>query len=224
MFGFGKVKWRILDEKAVLEALVSAQVRWTLVIMAVLAASILANIIFAYGLMFHFPVKQFIWTKDAAAVCDATPLTEPTISQARLKEFAVTAATELNTWDYQNWKPLINGALDRHFTLHGANQSRQALYDSGIVNRVAKEYASVSGQSFGPPRIIKEEKRGGRYVWEVHVPMTIFYSTTTESKRENRVLEFTIIRVDPSPINPNGVAIDGMVSRQALSTDGMGAR
>ncbi len=36
------------------------------------------------------------------------------------------------------------------------------------------------------------------------------------------MLEFTIVRVDPSGVNPNGVAIDGMVSRQALASDKFG--
>lgn len=217
-----QTKARISDEAAVAELLLATYRKYVLFFASLFVASIVLNFLLAYGVLFRFPVKQFIWTRDAAAVCDATPLTEPSISQARLKEMAVTAATELNTYDYGNWKPLINAAFDRHFTVHGANLGRQALADSGIVARVVREYASVSGQTFAPPRIVKEERRAGRYVWEVQVPMTIFYTTNAETKRENRVLEFTIVRVDPSAVNPNGVAIDGMVSRQALASDKFG--
>ena len=73
------------------------QWNWILLLSVFLSISLVVNGLLFYNAFYRFPIKQFIWTSDAQAVCDAIPLTEPNISQARLKEFAVSAAVELNS-------------------------------------------------------------------------------------------------------------------------------
>ncbi len=93
---------------------------WILLLSLFLVMSLAVNALLFYNAFIRFPVKQFIWTSDAQAVCEAIPLSEPNISQARLKEFAVSSAVELNSYDYANWRPLINNALSQSFTPKGA--------------------------------------------------------------------------------------------------------
>jgi intracellular multiplication protein IcmL len=38
-----------------------------------------------------------------------------------------------------------------------------------------------------------------------------------ETKVERRLLTMTVVRVDPSPINPNGIAIDAVISTQQVT-------
>ncbi|MFG1187823.1 MULTISPECIES: DotI/IcmL family type IV secretion protein [Xanthobacter] len=212
-----KSKERISEELYVRETL--KKYLWSM--MSVLGAglffSIILNLLLGYAIIWRFPVKQFLWTSDANAVCAATPLDEPSVSQARLKDLAATAAVQINTFDYANWRVLINAALDKFFTPHGRDEYRSVLSSTGIVQKVVDQYQVVSAVTMAPPNIAAEGKKGGRYFWEVEVPTTIYYQTNADSKRENRLLTFTIVRVEPSPINPNGVAIDAVTSTQLLT-------
>lgn len=194
---------------------------WILLLSAFLAMSMVVNIVLYYNVFYRFPIKQFIWTSDAQAVCEAIPLTEPNISQARLKEFAVSAAVELNSYDYANWRALINNALTQSFTPKGRDRYRAALQESGIIQKVVHAYQTVSAVTTDPANIAEEGKSMGRYYWRVEVPVQIYYRTNLETKVERRVLEMTIIRIDPSPINPNGIAIDSVISTQQLTNQVM---
>ncbi len=80
-----QTKARITDEAAVAELLLATYRKYVLIFASLFVTSIVLNFLLGYGVLFRFPVKQFVWTRDAAAVCDATLSTEPSISQARLK-------------------------------------------------------------------------------------------------------------------------------------------
>ena len=82
-------------------------------------------------------------------------------------------------------------------------------------------YQTVSAVTTDPANIAEEGKAAGRYYWRVEVPLQIFYRTNVETKVERRVLEMTIVRIDPSPINPNGIAIDSVISTQQLTNQVM---
>ncbi|KMO17842.1 DotI/IcmL family type IV secretion protein, partial [Methylobacterium indicum] len=174
---------------------------WILLLSLFLVMSLAVNALLFYNAFIRFPVKQFIWTSDAQAVCEAIPLSEPNISQARLKEFAVSSAVELNSYDYANWRPLINNALSQSFTPKGRDRYRAALQESGIVQKVVTGYQTVSAVTTDPANISEEGKAAGRYYWRVEVPLQIFYRTNVETRVERRLLTMTIVRVDPSPIN-----------------------
>ncbi|BCM88007.1 DotI/IcmL family type IV secretion protein [Methylobacterium indicum] len=190
---------------------------WILLLSLFLVMSLAVNALLFYNAFIRFPVKQFIWTSDAQAVCEAIPLSEPNISQARLKEFAVSSAVELNSYDYANWRPLINNALSQSFTPKGRDRYRAALQESGIIQKVVTGYQTVSAVTTDPANISEEGKAAGRYYWRVEVPLQIFYRTNVETRVERRLLTMTIVRVDPSPINPNGIAIDSVISTQQLT-------
>ncbi|KMO42100.1 hypothetical protein VQ02_04075 [Methylobacterium variabile] len=190
---------------------------WILLLSMFLCLSLVVNLLLFYNAFYRYPIKQFIWTSDAQAVCEAIPLSEPNISQARLKEFAVSSAVELNSYDYANWRALINNALSQSFTPKGRDRYRAALQESGIIQKVVLGYQTVSAVTTDPANIAEEGKTSGRYYWRVEVPLQIFYRTNVETKVERRVLEMTIVRIDPSPINPNGIAVDSVISTQQLT-------
>nr|WP_255616731.1 DotI/IcmL family type IV secretion protein [Microvirga puerhi] len=187
---------------------------------ASLILAILMCFLLLYAVTYRYPVKQFLWTSDAQSVCTAIPLTEPNISAARVKDFALRAALALNSYDYINWRRSLDSALEGYFTPSGRSNYTSAFEASGILQRVRKDYYVVSAVSSAEPVISQEGLRDGRYFWEVEVPVTIYYRTNIEVKPENRVLIFTIVRIEPSPLNPNGIAAAGVISRQQLLKDG----
>lgn len=192
---------------------------WIAFLIGFLGLSLVTNAVLAYGLIWRFPVKQFLWTSDAQSVCAAIPLTDPNVSQARIKDLAASAAVQVNSYDYSNYRQLINAALSQHFTPRARDLYRAALAETGIVDKVKNGFMVVTGVTAGAPNIAQEGRKDGRYFWIVEVPLRVYYRTNIETKAENRILTMTVVRVDPSPINPNGIAIDGVNSRQALTNE-----
>ena len=186
-----------------------------------LALALIADVTLIYNAFWRMPIKQFLWTADGGAVCEAIPLSQPSVSQARLKDLAASAAVGLNSYDYANWRKLIDNHLTQYFTARGRDQYKQALFASGIIEKVVQNYQTVSAVTSDAINIAEEGMLRGRYYWKIEVPLQIFYKTNAETKRENRLLTMTIVRVEPSPINPNGIAIDSVVSTQLLVTQGV---
>lgn len=185
----------------------------TIISLSILAVLLLVlNLIQANALIYRFPVKEFLWTDDARAVCAAIPLTEPNISPAKLKDFAAGAAVGLNSWDYLNWKRMLDTTMDMYMTVSAKDKYREAIRDT--VNLVENSYTNITAIVRSAPIIVEEGKNSGLYYWIVQVPVSVFYRTASNMKSENRLLEFSIIRVAPSPLNPNGVAIDAVKSTQ----------
>ena len=126
---------------------------------------------------------------------------------------------QINTYNYSNYRQLINAALTQSFTPRRVISIARPWPTTGIIEKVRSSFMVVSGVTAGPPNIAQEGRKEGRYFWLVEVPLRVFYRTNVETKAENRILTMTVIRVEPSPINPNGIAIDGVNSRQALTNE-----
>ncbi len=191
--------------------------RWVLVLLAALLfVSMTLNVAYAYALIYTFPLKKWVWTRDARAVCDATPLSYPSVSAARVKDFATGAAVELNSFDYLNHGRLLSAAVDKYMTAAGRVAFYATLQDSGIIQAVEKSYIVLETVPIGPPYIKDEGIRpeDKRYYWKVQVPVRLFYYVLGDRKPEDRVMTTVIVRVEPSPNNQNGIAVDGITSSQ----------
>ena len=205
---------RIHDENYVAGVIQRNRTLFAIVLSVAVVLSLFVNIVLVYGLLYRYPLKQFLWTSDAQAVCAAIPLTEPNISAARVKDFAATTAVTLNSYDYINWRRTVDAVLTANFTPAGRVAYKQAWQDTGIIQRVERNFYVVTAITNGDPIIAEEGRINGRYYWRVEVPVTVYYRTNVEVRPENRVFVFTLIRIEPSPINTNGIAVDGVVSHQ----------
>ena len=127
---------RIQDENYVARTLHKNLWQWMSFLIGFALLSLTMNLILGYAVIWRFPVKQFLWTSDAQSVCAAIPLTEPNVSQARIKDLAASAAVQINTYDYSNYRQLINAALTQSFTPRARDLYRSALADTGIIEKV----------------------------------------------------------------------------------------
>ncbi|MGL4959857.1 MAG: DotI/IcmL family type IV secretion protein [Inquilinus sp.] len=172
----------------------------------------------AYALLWKYPLEKFLWTSDARAVCEAIPLTEPNISTAKLKNFVAETAILLNSYDYRNWRRSIDAVLTSNFTPDGSDAYRAEWSKLGLQPLVERRYYVVSALVTSPPILKEYGTAAGRYYWTLEVPIQIFYQNAIDIRPENRVLVVTVVRVDPTPANPNGIAIDKLVSTQRVGT------
>lgn len=194
-----------------------SQKRFTLFALIGLGVALVFSLVVNFALVIGFnsyPKTTFIWTQDAKAVCEATPLSEPNISQALLADFAARAAISVHTYDYINWRENLSYAIQNYFTPVGGRYYIDSFARSNILRQVQRNFYVVSAVSDGPPLIGSTGIDHGRMFWKVEVPLTITYRYGAEYRAERRIIELTVLRVDPTPANPNGVAIDGFVSVQ----------
>jgi intracellular multiplication protein IcmL len=195
--------------------------RFTLMALVFLGVTLVLSLFANLALIFAFnsyPKTTFLWTKDVKAVCEAVPLTEPNISQALLADFANRAAVSVHTYSYINWRESLTYATQEYFTPVGGRTFLDAFAASRILREVQRSYYVVSAVSSGVPVVEKSGVENGRYFWKVQVPITITYRQNSDYKGEDRIIEVTLVRIDPSPANPNGVAVDGFVSLQRTRT------
>ena len=214
---------RVFHEKDRLQAengraqAASVTLKWVVgLLSALLLLSMIVNLSYAHALIYRFPLKVWVWTTDARAVCDATPLSYPSVSAARVKDFAAGAAVEMNSFDYLNHGRVLSAAVDKYMTSAGRVAFYDSLQESNIVQIVEKGYIVLETVVIGPPYIKDEGVRPGdkRYYWKVQVPVRLFYYVQGDRKPEDRVMEIVVVRVDPSPNNQNGIAVDGIRSSQ----------
>ncbi|WJS87255.1 DotI/IcmL family type IV secretion protein [Paracoccus sp. TOH] len=194
-----------------------SQKRFTLVALIGMAVALVVSLLVNLALIIAFnsyPKTQWVWTQDAKAVCEAIPLTEPNISQALLADFAARAAISVHTYDYINWRENLSYAVQNYFTPVGGRYFIDSFARSNILRQVQRNFYVVSAVTDGAPLIESTGIDHGRMFWKVEVPITITYRFGADYKAERRIIQLTVLRVDPTPANPNGVAIDGFVSVQ----------
>lgn len=189
----------------------------------ILFVVIIANIQIASALLNRFPLRQYVYTQNAAAVCTFAPIEEPGIvTDAIVTNFAAGIALDLNSLDFANWRKDINNIMDAAFTLRGRNAYLEALDDSSILRTVLQNRYAMSS-------IIREDElvvvmakgvEDERYVWRVKVPITIGYATDRDYRPENRDLEIVVVRAPVTADNPYGLLIDAVFSAQTLANAG----
>lgn len=218
----GSERWRIMTEnQGAIRRL--AERRLTVFVLAgVCALQLMLFCAMTYAIMFRFPIKQYLWTSDARAVCAAIPVSQPNVSAARVVDFAASAAVDLHSYDYLNWHRMLTRAIDMYLTPAERVSFEQSLQASGVIDTIQKGNMTVTSVVSGYPFLLHEGVRAvdHRYFWQVQVPLAVWYYNATDTRPENRILTMTIVRVDPSPINPNGIAIDQIVSTQATKRAG----
>lgn len=162
-------------------------------------------------------VYDFTW-ETPQGQCKAVRLAEPMISQSRIRTFAGDAAVSFFSFDYYNYEAAQNSALRQYGTIGGRIRIAQAVSASGLYNSIREKRAAAVAILRSPPNIKAEGKDFGRYYWEVEVQLRVFYEANDGMVVDDRMLIMTVVRVAPSPENPNGIGIDGFLSQ----TDGSG--
>jgi intracellular multiplication protein IcmL len=186
----------------------------------VLAASMIVNILMVSNVFWLMDIKNFKWTTDGEkTACAGAELKEPSVSQSRIVDFAATAAVNLNSFTYANFRPVLNNAMVQYLTVTGRQNYTNAVLASGLLTQVRSEFLEVTAVTRNIPNISEEGAKAGRQYWTVEVPVRLFYKSNIGASSEARVLVMTVVRVEPSEANPNGIAIDGITSFQDTSAE-----
>lgn len=190
-------------------------------LLGLLAISWIGIVFLIWLAFFHFPKKEFVWTSNAGAVCNAIPISEPHINQQIAANFALDAAVSSYTYNYVNYRRAVTDTADRYFTPDFRNSYLPAFGDSAALKVVLENYFIVSAVNppSKPPQIKSVGRKGGTgaYYWDVQVPLKVSYSSGRRTNDENILATVRVIRVDPSRPNPTGIAVDSLQAAQMLN-------
>lgn len=193
----------------------------TVRLMALLGLSWIGIAFLIWLAFFHFPKKEFVWTSNAGAVCNVTPISEPHINPQIVVNFALEAAVSTYTYNYVNYRRAVNETADRYFTSDFRDSYFPAFSDSGALKSVLENYFIVSAVNppNKPPQIksVGRKSGTGAYYWDVQVPLRVSYSSGRRSSDESILATVRVIRVDPSRPNPTGIAVDSLQAAQMLN-------
>jgi intracellular multiplication protein IcmL len=184
-----------------------------------LTVSVGMNLFLIWLAFVYFPQSEFVPTANAAAICKITPINAPHIPQQVVADFAVEAALGIYSYDHANYRKQITGVTDRYFTPEFRDDFMVLFGNSVNLKSVIENFYVVSSTTAGNPAQIKESGINGKgaFYWKVQVPLIVYYISGRKRQEEKVVAEVTVTRVDPWRLNPRGIAVSNIVTRQRLN-------
>lgn len=164
--------------------------------------------------VFLFPKYRYIPTTDNRALCSVSSDAQVRVSSAGLAQFAKDAVVEAYTYDYVNYKTLVNDISMKWFTDSGRKQYFKSLQESGNLDRVVKGRLILKTMATQTPQIEEEGRRGNVRYWVVLVPVSIeFYSGGEAQPRSKQhfMAYVTILEQEATAVNLKGIAVDSLV-------------
>lgn len=155
--------------------------------------------------------RYFATTADGR-IMQLIPLDRPNMSQAALMSWVSQAATDVMTFGFHDYVKQLQGA-SRHFTKTGWDTFTQALQRARIVESVQAQQQVVTAVPRSAPVLLKAGVLGGKYRWQVQLPISVTYKSATDGRTDNLLLTLIIERVSALE-NPNGVGIEQWIAEQ----------
>lgn len=217
----------IIDLEA--KSLQSAQASSTRALLANLFVLILLMVLI--GILFRaafgtYPRAKTLFTSNAAAVCNFSPVSENAgLSDAYVADFATSAVMDIHTLDYMNWRKTLDTVTASRFTVEARDAAALALRDSGILPAVIQNRFVLRPV---PSDLAVVESAGpvdGIWQWVVRVPTVLAYTGVDSGTREasyrpeNRIITVTVSRTPITADHPDGLIISSIRSSQAVAAN-----
>jgi intracellular multiplication protein IcmL len=161
-----------------------------------------------------FPKFRYIPTTDNKAICEVGTQRDNVVTPATLEDFAKETAINAYSYDYVNYRNIINDVTSRYFTERGRKAFMKSLDDSGNLERVVKGRLIMKAFTTIAPQLESEGREGSRRFWIIHVPMAIeFYvgGSATPTNSQDFRAEVKVIQDQASALNPKGINVDSIV-------------
>lgn len=171
--------------------------------------------------LFLFPKYRYIPTTDNRALCTVSSADQVRVSTTALTEFAKDTVVESYTYDYVNYRSIINDVAARRFTDSGRTQYLSSLQESGNLDRVIKGRLILRSMATRTPQLEEQGRRGTQRYWIVIVPVAIEFYSGGESQprsRQDFLAHVTILEQQASAVNLKGIAVDSLVLSPTSST------
>ena len=178
---------------------------WLLVTNALTAAA------FAGYVFFHSTVYIAVAATPDGRLVPLTPLDEPIMSDAALRNWTVAAVTEAFTLGHHDWRLRLAGIRGK-FTDSGYRSFLAGLDDSLFLDRLRDNLQVASAVARGAPVIIDTRRfAGGRIGWSIEFPLLVTFEAGSRRISQNLLAQVLVMRV-PLEERPAGIGIEQLIA------------
>lgn len=163
------------------------------------------------------PSPQYFATTYDGKLIPLLPLSEASLNDNQLLQWAVEAAVASYSFNYVNYRKALQD-LRIYFTKVGYQYFLKALKESNNLDAVISKKMIVTATPTGSAIIldkglVKTGADQGIYRWQVQLPMVVNFQSETTPITQYIILNMTIVRV-PTLESPSGVGIASYVIRE----------
>ena len=172
------------------------------VTLAFLALSVVVNVF--YGM--REQRMEFFAVSPEGRVTPIQALDRPVQSIAQVRNWATEALLSSLTLSFANYKSQMN-EYQLNFTDQGWRSYQEAMRNSKVIDTIIAQQLVTSAVATGAP-VVKARgmSEGGRYGWQMEIPIVVTYESTSQKQQANYLIELTVVR-RPESENPSGLGI-----------------
>ncbi len=180
-----------------------------------LACNVLTACAFAGYVWMHSTVYIAVAATPDGRLVRLTPLDEPIMSDAALRNWTVSAVTEAFTLGHHDWRLRLSG-IREYFTDSGYESFLKGLDESLFLDRLRGNLQVASAVAQGAPVIVDTRFFAGRVGWAVEFPLLVTFSAGTRRVSQELVAQVLVMRV-PLDERPAGIAIEQLIAGKGAS-------
>ena len=155
----------------------------------------------------HPPAPQIILTDSHGNQIEATPLSDPVMSDADLVDWVAKAAIAPYNFDYIHYRDTFTSYVKPYFTNDGWNGVVSNMKASKNIEEVVKASMVVEGVVRRPPALVDSAVVGGVANWTFEVPILVSFRNTNAMREQRITAKPVVTRVAPT-FHPQGIAVD----------------
>lgn len=161
------------------------------IVEAVLIAVLVAAV---YYLATHVPPVRTVGLTSDLRIVPLPALTDATLSNAQITNFAAKAIPETYTFDFVNYKAQLQRAGNEYFTREGFESFAKELNSRGVLSRVKSGKFVLTTVVTSAPTIVAQGSAGDRYVWRIQAPVLLTLQNSERRASEKRLAEIVVVR------------------------------
>lgn len=154
------------------------------------------------------PVSIIAVTEDGQII-RPEPLAKAFVTDSRVLSFASEALRASFSHDFVNYRETFSDAKGRYYTTEGGRSFAKAI--DPILNDLRERRLVMSAAPLkAPTLVLGPYLQGGRAVWEVQAPISLFLEgTQSRFAPQERLATLKIVRVSLTE-NPTGIGVDSI--------------
>lgn len=155
----------------------------------------------------------FATTEEPCVCLQKVPMVQPNVSNRRLINWAVDAATAAYSLDFFNINREMQN-LSGKFTPIGWSNFYKALKASKNIETVRRDRMVVSAVPYKPALIISQGVEAGVFIWRVEVPILVTHESKLKTTQSRLLVTMQINRTSDL-IGENHIGIEHFVAQPA---------
>ncbi len=161
-------------------------------------------------ILFHSTVYIAVAATPDGRIIEMTPLDEPIMSDAALRNWTVSAVTEAFTLGHHDWRMRL-AAMREHFTDRGYDSFVAGLEESLFLDRLRSNLQVASAVARGAPVITATSLRAGQAVWTIEFPLLVTFQAGDRRASQDLVARVLVMRV-PLSERARGIGIEQLIA------------